>query len=147
MGDHPIGGLMDAAMDNIQQMVDVNTIIGDAVETKDGTVIIPVSKVNFGFGAGGAEYSVPEKKEKKDKKKEDNQQTGFGGGSGAGVMLNPMAFLVVDDQQVRLLRVSDNATLDRLLNLAPQLVEQLKGFQQENKQENQPSNQGGQDNF
>ncbi|AGB40589.1 sporulation protein YtfJ [Halobacteroides halobius DSM 5150] len=132
MGDHPIEGLMSAAMENIQEMVEVNTIVGDAVETKDGTVIIPISKVNFGFGAGGAEYAVPKKK-KKDKK--GSSQAGFGGGSGAGVMLNPMAFLVVDENQVRLLPVSGNAVLDQLLNVAPQVIDQLKGGNKKNKEQ------------
>ncbi|GAB6098939.1 GerW family sporulation protein [Halanaerocella petrolearia] len=133
MGDHPIEGLMDAAMENIQQMVDVNTIVGDAVETKEGTVIIPISKVNFGFGAGGAEYSLPKEEEKK-KKKENSNQSGFGGGSGAGVMLNPMAFLVVEQNQVRLLPVTNDAMLDRVLNLAPQLINQIQNMGKKNNQ-------------
>ena len=123
MEEHPIAKLMDQAMQNIKQMVDVNTIVGDAVETKDGSVIIPISKVNFGFAAGGAQYDL---EEERTAKQEQNQDANFGGGSGAGVMLQPMAFLVVKQNQVRMMSVNDNATLDKLLNLAPELIEQLK---------------------
>ncbi|WP_408954588.1 GerW family sporulation protein [Natroniella sp. ANB-PHB2] len=123
MADHPIETLMNTAMENIKKMVDVNTIVGDAVETKDGSVIIPISKVNFGFAAGGGEYSS-----KKDKKKNNSEDPKFSGGSGAGVMLQPMAFLVVKENQVRLLPVNDNAVIERLINIAPELIEQIKGF-------------------
>ncbi|MFO7820168.1 MAG: GerW family sporulation protein [Halanaerobacter sp.] len=124
MEEHPISKLMDQAMQNIKGMVDVNTIVGDAVETKDGAVIIPISKVNFGFAAGGAQYDLEE--DKRQEKKESSQDANFGGGSGAGVMLQPMAFLVVKEDQVRMMSVNDNATLDKLLNLAPELIDQLK---------------------
>ncbi|TDX51976.1 GerW family sporulation protein [Orenia marismortui] len=137
MADHPIETLMSTAMENIKNMVDVNTIVGDPVETKDGSVIIPVSKVNFGFGAGGAEYLL---KEESNKDKEDNKSKGpsFGGGSGAGIMLQPIAFLVVAEGQIRLLPVNNNAIVERLINLAPELLEQLKGF---NKQKNKVKKQ------
>ncbi|MCK8827102.1 GerW family sporulation protein [Natroniella acetigena] len=122
MDDHPIETLMNTAMGNIKKMVDVNTIVGDAVETKDGSVIIPISKVNFGFAAGGGEYSS------KENKKNSSEEPKFSGGSGAGVMLQPMAFLVVKENQVRLLPVNDNAVIERLINIAPELIEQIKGF-------------------
>ena len=126
MEEHPIAKLMDQAMQNIKQMVDVNTIVGDAVETKDGSVIIPISKVNFGFAAGGAQYDLEEEEKSQDSKQGQSQDANFGGGSGAGVMLQPMAFLVVKQDQVRMMSVNDNATLDKLLNLAPELIDQLK---------------------
>ncbi len=56
MADHPIQGLMKTAMENLKEMIDVNTIIGDPVETPDGAVILTVSKVGFGFAAGGSEF-------------------------------------------------------------------------------------------
>lgn len=117
--EHPIEGLMSTAMENIKEMVDVNTIVGDAVETKEGNVIIPISKVNFGFAAGGAEYKLQSKDE------EESNTPKFGGGSGAGVMLQPMAFLVVNKDQVRLLPVNNNAGMERLINLVPELIDQF----------------------
>lgn len=116
---HPIDTLMESAMENIKGMVDVNTIVGDPVETPDGTVIIPISRVSFGFAAGGTDFVVNEKEK-------GEGPNPFGGGSGAGVMLHPMAFLVVNERQVRLLPVNNGAFMDRLLNMAPDLMEQIK---------------------
>lgn len=123
MGEHPIEKLMDTAMTNIKGMVDVNTIVGDPVETPDGSVIIPISKVSFGFAAGGGELMSMGKGNKKE---EENGSKPFAGGSGAGVSLNPMAFLVVNKEQVRLLPVSNNAVAERLINVAPELLQQIQ---------------------
>ncbi|HHX86701.1 MAG TPA: sporulation protein YtfJ, partial [Firmicutes bacterium] len=108
-------------------MVDVNKIVGDAVETPDGNVIIPISRVVFGFAAGGTEFETQE---------EGSTRTGnsspkelpFGGGSGGGVSVQPVAFLVVGQGQVRLLPVHHHAMLDRLIDLAPQLISQIQGI-------------------
>lgn len=136
MAEHPIEKLMDTAMSNIKSMVDVNTIVGDAVETVDGSVIIPISKVSFGFAAGGGEMS--------DEEEEGEKAKPFAGGSGAGVMLNPMAFLVVKKDQVRLLPVSNNALAERLVNIAPEILEEVKEIMDNRKKGqngNQPVNQ------
>ncbi|MFW6306697.1 MAG: GerW family sporulation protein [Bacillota bacterium] len=124
MAEHPIEKIMDTAMTNIKSMVDVNTIVGDPVETPDGTVIIPISKVSFGFAAGGGEIKSQNKKKKDNGNGEENSP--FAGGSGAGVMLNPMAFLVVNKEQVRLLPVANNAVAERLINVAPELLQQIQ---------------------
>ena len=116
VGEHPIQGLMHTAMDSIKQMVDVNTVVGDAVETGDGGVIIPVSRVSFGFAAGGGEYG---------RARPDGAEAPFGGGSGAGVSVQPVGFLVVRGGDIRLLPVESNATVDRLIDLAPDLLEQV----------------------
>ncbi|MFW6269456.1 MAG: GerW family sporulation protein [Bacillota bacterium] len=122
MAEHPIEKLMDTAMTNIKSMVDVNTIVGDPVETPDGSVIIPISKVSFGFAAGGGEIKSAEE----NSKHSNANSKPFAGGSGAGVMLNPMAFLVVNKDQVRLLPVSNNAVAERLVNIAPELLKEIK---------------------
>ncbi len=122
MGEHPIETLMDTAMSNIKSMVDVNTIVGDPVETPDGSVIIPISKVSFGFAAGGGEINA----NGNEKKNGNENNKPFAGGSGAGVMLSPMAFLVVSKEQVRLLPVANNAVAERLINVAPELLQQIK---------------------
>lgn len=123
MGEHPIETLMDTAMSNIKSMVDVNTIVGDPVETPEGSVIIPISKVSFGFAAGGGEINSSENEKKNGN---GGNSTPFAGGSGAGVMLSPMAFLVVSKEQVRLLPVANNAVAERLINVAPELLQQIK---------------------
>ena len=118
VGAHPIQGLMRTAMQSLQKMVDVNTVVGDAVETKDGTVIVPVSQVSFGFAAGGGEYGVA-------RRSATDATIPFGGGSGAGVTVKPVAFLVVQQGAVRLLPVDQQASIERLLDLAPEIIDKI----------------------
>lgn len=116
--EHPIGNLMDTTMDKIKEMIDVNTIIGEPITSADGTLIIPVSKVSYGFAAGGSD--LPTKKENKDC---------FGGGSGAGVTIQPVAFLTVYQGDVRLVSVdSSEGTADKLMDMIPDVVDTVKGF-------------------
>ncbi len=134
MAEHPIQGLMKTAMESIREMVDVNTIVGDPVEAQDGTVIMPVSRVTFGFAAGGAEYSPGGGRDGGNQKgdKQASGETGsatglpFGGGSGAGVGIRPMGFLVVGQNHVRMLPVDGRALYDRILDLAPQLIQEIQ---------------------
>ena len=116
---------MKTAMESIKEMVDVNTIVGDPVETPDGMVIIPVSRVACGFAAGGGEFEMGG-----DKKDGGGEETvpGFGGGSGGGVSVKPIGFLVVGNGQVRLLPVDGNAVIDRLIDVAPQLLSQIQSI-------------------
>lgn len=119
---------MQTAMESIKQMVDVNTILGDPVETPDGSVIVPVSRVSFGFAAGGTEYELVGGEKGKEQQQQQSKSLPFGGGSGAGISVNPVAFLVVQKNQVRLLPVDANVIYDRLIDLAPQLVQQIQGL-------------------
>ena len=115
--NHPINGLMATAMNSIKEMVDVNTIVGDAITAPDGTVIIPVSKVSFGFASGGSDFSA----------KSLEAKPNFGGGSGAGISITPIAFLVVNGGNVKLLQIAENSnTLDRLVALIPDLFDKTK---------------------
>ena len=116
----PIEGLMKTAMESIKEMVDVNTVVGDAVETNDGTVIIPISQVACGFAAGGGEYEFDNGAKGKD--------IPFGGGSGAGVSVKPVGFLVVRMNDVRLLSVNGNSLAERVVDLAPQLMDKIEGM-------------------
>jgi sporulation protein YtfJ len=128
--DHPIQSLMKTAMENIKEMVDVNTIVGDPVETPDGTIIIPISRVSFGFAAGGSEFDKTDKPKEKDREKERGPDLPFGGGSGGGVTVQPVAFLVVGQGQVRLLPVDRHAMLDRVIDMAPQIITQIENMLQ-----------------
>lgn len=127
MEHHPIESLMKTAMENLKEMVDVNKIVGDTVETPDGSVIIPVSRVMFGFAAGGTEFESPAE-EKGGRAGNSGGEMPFGGGSGGGVTVQPVAFLVVGQGQVRLLPIGDNAIIDRLLDVAPRLIDQVQGM-------------------
>lgn len=129
---HPIEQLMRTAMDSIRAMVDVNTVVGEAVETRDGTVIIPISRVSFGFAAGGGEYAPGGERAgaggDRDGFGAADRERPFAGGSGAGVSVQPVGFLVVaPDGDVRLLPVTDRALYDRLIDLAADLVQHLTG--------------------
>lgn len=123
MAEHPIQGLMDTAMSNIKAMVDVNTIVGNAVTTPDNTVIIPISTVSFGFAAGGSEVSG-----KKTNIVDGGAQPLFGGGAGGGANVKPVAFLVVGGGNVRLLPITESSSpVDKLIDLMPEMVDKVNG--------------------
>lgn len=127
MSEHPIQGLMATAMQSIKEMVDVNTIVGDPVQAPDGTVIIPISKVTFGFAAGGSEFKG-DTDEEEDRERDDDTSTArmpFGGGSGAGVTISPIAFLVVNKENIKLLPANFNTSLDKILDFIPEIMEKL----------------------
>ncbi|RAV03618.1 GerW family sporulation protein [Paenibacillus sp. YN15] len=136
MAEHPIQGLMKVAMENIKEMVDVNTIVGDPVETPDGSVIMPISRVGFGFAAGGSEfYGGMEESSGSDGQQNGNDANNatvmlpFGGGSGGGVSITPIAFLVVNKLGVKVVPL-DNQThiYERLIDSAPQVVEKIQSM-------------------
>ncbi len=132
MPDHPIEALMKTTMESIKEMVDVNTILGDPVETPDGTVILPVSRVTFGFAAGGSEFATADRKagqtgQGNSQKNPEEAELPFGGGAGAGITVQPVAFLVVGHGQIRALPVDGNAIIDRLIDVVPSLLGQLSG--------------------
>lgn len=121
MADHPIQGLMKTAMESIKGMVDVNTIVGDAVETPDGTVIVPISRVTFGFAAGGGDY------EAEDTAAANNHP--FGGASGAGISVKPVGFLVCSPTSgVRFMSVESNLFYDRLIDMVPQVINKIESM-------------------
>ncbi len=140
MSEHPIEGLMLTAMNSIRDMVDVNTIIGEPIETSNNIVIIPISKVGFGFAAGGSEFKgeTIDEYSKKEKEEEIQYKLPFGGGSGAGVSISPVAFLVIQGNGVKLLPVSHSSALDKLLDYVPDLMEKTNAMlnkQMNNKKE------------
>ncbi len=127
MSEHPIENLMITAMSSIQDMVDVNTIIGEPIETQVGITIIPISKVGFGFAAGGSEFRGETLKEynKKDKDEAIEYKLPFGGGAGAGVSISPVAFLVVQEGNVKLMPVDHDSCFDKLLDYVPDLIQKM----------------------
>lgn len=127
MAEHPIQGLMKTAMENLKEMIDVNTIVGDPVESPDGSIILPISKVGFGFVAGGSEFVAGNRDDRSlDKAGEKNLP--FGGGSGGGVSVTPIAFLVVNASGVRLVPLENAIHLyERILDMTPQLVDKIQG--------------------
>ncbi len=117
-----VEGLMGISVDKIREMVDVNTVVGEPIVLGDGTTIIPVSKVSYGFASGGSDLPA--------------KTTGelFGGGAGAGINITPVAFLVIKNGETNILPVvAKPDTADRLVSLVPELVDRLSGKKAEKK--------------
>jgi sporulation protein YtfJ len=120
---------MSTAMSSIKEMIDVNTIIGDPISTADGTTIIPVSKVSFGFVTGGSDIPVASVA--------NQQPKPFGGAVASGVSVTPIAFLVVNDGNVKILSVSNSVTtVDKVIELIPDIFDKVKTMIDEKKQNN-----------
>lgn len=118
MSSHPINEMMGTTIEKIKEMIDADTIIGDAIYDKDGVTIIPVSKVAYGFASGGSDFPS----------KATNREL-FGGGGGAGVTITPIAFIVITNGDVRLMHVATaDSTADRALNLVPELVDKISSM-------------------
>ena len=146
MSDHPIQGLMTTAMENLKEMIDVNTIIGDPVETPDGSVILTVSKVGFGFAAGGSEFKLDSQSNSGGQGQGQGQSSGhpFGGGSGGGVSITPIAFLIVNSNEVKMVHLDESTHLyERILDLAPQAVDKIQQMFNSKKSDGN-TNQGNQ---
>lgn len=114
--------LMNEAMKNVKAMVDANTVVGDVITASDGTLIIPVTRVSMGFGAGGSEFGArPGPDGDKGKM--------FGGGTGAGVTVNPVAFLIVTKDSVRVMPVTNTmSTVEKLVDSMPELMGKFNNF-------------------
>ncbi|MGN0975005.1 MAG: GerW family sporulation protein [Gemmiger sp.] len=125
MAEHPIQGLMGVTMDKVRELVDSNTVIGDPIHAAEGITVIPVSRVTFGVATGGSDVGAKSTKEM------------FGGGSGAGVSVTPIAFLVVRDGDVRTVQLSEYGTsVDRAIGMLPELVDKLTAMLKKNKPAN-----------
>ena len=122
--EHPIGDMMEKTMSKIKEMVDVNTIVGTPITTPDGITLIPVSKVSFGFASGGTDFPVKEK-------------SGFGGGNGAGIKIEPVGFLTIKDGSVRMINITPPAdtTVDRVVELIPDVIDKVEAFIEKRKAE------------
>jgi len=113
----PLSDLMRATMEKVHEMVDTNTIVGQPITTADGVTLIPISKVSFGIGGGGGDYGK-------------NSKDGFGGGAGAGVKIDPVAFLIIKDGVTRMMPVatSPKTTMDRIVDMAPEMMDKVEKF-------------------
>lgn len=118
MSEHPINSLTETTMKKIKELVTANTIIGDPITTPDGTIIIPVSKVSYGFASGGSD--LPTKKE--------NREC-FGGGSGAGVTIQPIGFLTISKGNVKMIPIEKyDGAADRIVGMIPEAFDKISGF-------------------
>lgn len=122
--EHPIGELMQTAMASIKDMVDVNTVIGEPVSASGGATIIPISKVSFGYVTAGGDLTNKEQP----RRPAEPVDFPFAGGSGAGVSVQPVGFLVVQDGSVRMLPASCSTVADRVVDLIPTVMEDVKNL-------------------
>ena len=127
--NHPLPDMMGESIQKIKEMVDVNTVIGDPIQTPDGVTIIPVSKVKIGYAGGGSDFAP--------KNYPANKSNAFGGGTGAGVSIVPIAFLVIKGESVRMLPVAEPASnsVERLVEMLPELIDQLSTIAKSKKAE------------
>ena len=127
--NHPISDLMATTMQKIREMVDVNTIVGTPIQTGDGVTLIPVSRLSFGFASGGSDFATKDQK--------PDAENSFGGGSGAGVNISPVAFLIVRGDNVKLLPVAPPAgsAVDRVVELVPEMFDKFTDNLERNKKE------------
>jgi len=115
---------MHATMESIRDMIDVDTVIGEAIVTQDGSTVIPISRVSFGFVAGGGEYRCSHSRHTD----ETCDRMPFAGGTGAGVTVQPLGFLVSSQDNVRMLPAQVYASTDRMIELVPQLMCEVKNM-------------------
>lgn len=121
MSEH-ISGITDNSMKNLKSMVDTDSVIGDPITTPDGIMIIPVSKVSFGFASGGSDLASKSPKDV------------FAGGSGGGVTIQPVAFIVIKDGDVKLLHINTNSsTGSQVVNMVPEVIDKISGLVKKDK--------------
>ena len=117
---NPIGELMQTTMDNVRNILKVDTVVGDPIYTPDGITLVPISRISVGFGGGGIELNM----------KNANGNRPFGGGNATGVKIEPIGFLVIKDGSIRMVNVTPPAsnTVDRLIDMVPQVMDRVDEF-------------------
>lgn len=117
MAENNLESLVKSSMDKIHEMVDGQTVVGKPVVTEDGTTIIPVSKISYGFASGGSDLPTKSTKDQ------------FGGGSGAGITITPVAFITVCNGDVKLLQLSMEAPASNsAINMVPEVIDKITSF-------------------
>ena len=121
-----LGRMMDTTIEKIRSIVNVDTVVGTPIATPDGITIIPISRVSYAFAAGGSDFRI-----------QDNPNMGFGGGNGAGVRIEPVAFLTIKDGSIRIINLTPPAvnTVDRLIEKAPEVIDMVNDLIQKQKKQ------------
>ena len=123
MNERPLDSLIDKTMAKIKEMVDVNTVVGKPLLVNADITIIPISKIVYGFATGGSEFSA----------KKESKENLFGGGSGAGVTVVPVAFLVINKGDVKVINVEASATaVEKTIDALPNILEKIKSIFKKN---------------
>ena len=116
---NPISEMMQSTMDNVKNMLKVDTVVGEPIYTPDGITLVPVSRISVGFGGGGVEFSSKKAGERP-----------YGGGNATGVKIDPIGFLVIKEGTVRMINIQPPAatTVDRIIDLVPQVMDKVDAF-------------------
>ena len=117
---NPIGELMQTTMENVKNILKVDTVVGDPIFTPDGITLVPVSRISVGFGGGGLEFGS----------KKGGEARPYGGGNATGVKIDPIGFLVIKDGNIRMVNIMPpaNTTIDRIIDLVPQVIDRVDSF-------------------
>jgi len=117
---NPIGELMETTMENVKNVLKVDTVVGEPIFTPDGITLVPISRISLGFGGGGVEFGT----------KKAGTDSPYGGGSATGVRIDPIGFLVIKDGVVRMVNITPpaNNTVDRIIDLVPQVLDRVDAF-------------------
>lgn len=120
MENNPIGEIMRSTMEDVRNVLKVDTVVGDPIVTNDGITLVPISKISLGFGGGGIELNS----------KKSSEARPYGGGNATGVKIEPMGFLVIKEGTVRMINVTPPAsnTVDRIIDLVPQVMDRVDAF-------------------
>ncbi len=125
-----IQSLMETTLETIKGSIDANTIIGDPIQT-ESTVVVPISKVTIGFGIGGGEYSKGHDND--DNSHNDKNDSNFAGGSAGAISVSPVAFVVVENGETRLMSLDSNINLvDNILTVTPRVIEKIQSLSKKN---------------
>ena len=119
MENNPIGELMQNTMENVRNILKVDTVVGDPIYTPDGIMLVPISRISVGFGGGGVDFNSKKAGERP-----------YGGGNATGVKIDPIGFLIIKDGVVRMVNVTPPAsnTVDRVIDLVPQVMDRIDAF-------------------
>ena len=117
---NPIGELMQTTLENVKNILKVDTVVGDPIFTPDGITLVPVSRISVGFGGGGLEFGS----------KKGGEARPYGGGNATGVKIDPIGFLVIKDGNIRMVNIMPpaNTTIDRIIDLVPQVIDRVDSF-------------------
>ncbi len=120
MDNNPISQLMQTTMENVKNVLKVDTVVGDPIITPDGITLVPISKISLGFGGGGVEFNS----------KKNGAERPYGGGNATGVKIEPIGFLVIKEGTVRMINVTPPAgnTVDRIIDMVPQVMDRVDNF-------------------
>ena len=135
MSEQQVNNVLGTAIDKIRDMVDVNTVIGEPIQTADGATIIPISKVTYGFASGGSDFGT--------KRTESGSKMGFMGGAGAGVSIHPVAFLSVYNGEVKVLQIEPyTSSVDRAIERVPDIVDKFSFLLSKENKDKKKENDG-----